>query len=251
MDTILAHFTMQPQQFRLRPDAFKAIRKKILLIAIPLLLIAMTLGFAIAHFGSDKPEGDFGFMLLAIPMALVFVVPSFLTTLKRQKTMFESYRLTFDGKTLIREQKNTPTIQLSFFEVRQISKVSNGSFVIQGLQKGDCIYVSEHIEDYKEVETALNNIMPVTTKLSKSLMQKYGWLLVLGMLGLMMVVFISKNAFLITGCGIVLLVFLGWGWYECKTNKSIDKKTRKGLWWLLILFFAVLARIIGSWMGVL
>ena len=208
----------------------------------------MGVGLSIAHFNSDKADRDFNLTLLAIPLALVLIVPSFLKTLKRQKEQFESYRLTIEGNTLVREQHNTPTIHLSFLDVREIVKIGNGSFVIQGLNKGDCIQVPVQIEDYNEVESSLNSIMPVTTKLSKSLMQQYGWLLVLGMLAFMIVVFVSPNPFVVTSGGALLIALLGWALYECRHSKSIDEKTRKGLWWLWLLMLLVIARIVAVWL---
>ena len=163
---------MQPKQFRLQQDAYKKVRKKFLLIFLPLMVFAAGVGFSIAHFNGEEKGGDITYLIFALPIALLVIVPTMLKTLKRQKEQFQSYRLTIEDTLLVREQKDTPTIELSFLDVKEIIKVGNGSFVIQGLQKGDSIQVPAQIEEYELVESSLNSIMPVTTKLSKSLMQQ-------------------------------------------------------------------------------
>ena len=71
-------------------------------------------------------------------------------------------------------------------------------------------------------------------------MEKYKWILIISMLGLMASVYLSTNKMIVGITGVILIAFLGYSFYEVRRNKNIDEKTKKGMWWLILVLFSII-----------
>ena len=70
------------------------------------------------------------------------------------------------------------------------------NFIIKGKSAYDIIIVPAQIENYGEVELLLKQIKPFDEKITKPFFQKYPQIISLLVIGLMAVVYISKNKIL-------------------------------------------------------
>ncbi len=229
------------EQFKIRKDGFKEIRKAMLIKAIPISLLATFGGLAISHFNTNAQQSDINVFPFVIPLVLGALAFGLYRGVNRQKEIFDSYILTIDDNGITREQHNTPTISISNADLKEIIKNSNGSFTIKGNSTVNVIGVPSQIDDYKKLEKLLSEIRQILSKNSEPFLQKYRGLLSILTIGLMAAVYISKNKIIVGVCGTVLISALGYSFFEVQRSKNIDSKTKKGMWWLIF----VTASIIG------
>jgi len=231
---------MSTQEFRIRPDGFKEIRKTLLTKSLPLLLLTVLGGLAIIHFTTNEQQKDLSTYQFLIPVISGLLVLSTYLAIKRQQQLFESYRLTLDDNNITREQYNTPTISIPIAEIREIIKNSNGSIIIKGNSTINSIGVPSQISDPEKLESLLNQLKPISNKTKEPFFQKFSGLFSVLLLGLMGAVFLSSNKIVVGICGPVLLIVLGYSIFETQRSKNIDNKTKKGMWWLLVIIISII-----------
>src|SRR4051812_3613776 len=116
--------------YKFKPGAFKEIRKKVFLRTIPLLLIAVTLGLGMSFLRSDGAPDDFLTLKIAIPLVLLLAGFAVYRTISAQKAFLETYTLTIADNVITREQYNTATMAVHFFEIKDIVKKKNGLIIV-------------------------------------------------------------------------------------------------------------------------
>jgi hypothetical protein len=229
------------EQFKIRQDGFKEIRKTILIKAIPISLFAAVGGLAISHFATNGQQSDVNVYPFLVPIVLGVLAFGLYRGVKRQKEIFDSYILTVDNNGITREQHNTPTISISNADVSAIIKNSNGSFTIKGSSLVNVIGVPSQIDDYEKLENSLAQIRQISTKSSQPFLEKFRGLIAILTIGLMAAVYISKDKIIVGVSGAVLLVVLGYSFFVVQKSKNVDSKTKKGMWWIIL----VIASIVG------
>ena len=228
------------EQFKIRKDGFKEIRKVMLIKAIPFSLLAAFGGLAISHFNTNGQQSDVNVFPFVIPIVLGALAFGLYRGVNRQKEIFDSYILTLDGNGVTREQHNTPTIIISKEELSEIIKNSNGSFTIKGNSYVNVIGVPSQIDDYEKLEKLLAEIGPISTKSNEPFLQKFRGLLSILTIGLMAAVYISKDKLIVGTSGTILLVVLGYSFFEVQRSKNIDSKTKKGMWWVILVTASII-----------
>lgn len=229
------------EQFKIRQDGFKEIRKMMLIKAIPISLLAVSGGLVISHFTTNEQQSNENVFSFVIPMVLGALAFGLYRGINRQKEIFDSYRLMIDNNGITREQHNTPTITISNTDVSEIIKNSNGSFTIKGNSFVNVIGVPSQIDNYEKLEKSLAEIRQISTKNSEPFLQKFrGILSSILTIGLMASVYISKDKIIVGVSGTVLLTVLGYSFFEVQKSKNIDSKTKKGMWWLIIVIASIM-----------
>jgi hypothetical protein len=229
------------QQFRIRPDAFGALRKKVLMRSIPIMLIAASAGAIIPLINSKEKASDTSFLFFFIPIIIGVMGFSIWNALKKQQKLLESYLLTIDGNVITREQLNTEEITIYFHEVKEIVRGNQGSLAIKGFDKTEIIYVPIHIERYGELEALLGEIKPITApSTSASLLQKLSPLLSLVGIALMLTVYMASNKIVVGIAGTLCIALLCYSIYEVRRSKNIDKRTKNRIWIVLIVMASIL-----------
>lgn len=228
------------KQFKIKAGGFSEIKKAIVIRAVPLALIASIGGLAISHFSGNGQNIDSSNYLIMTPLILCALAFGIFRSIKQQKEIFDSYTLTVSDNTITRVQHNTSTISINYTDVSEIIKNKNKSFTIKGSTAVDIIGIPSQIEAYDQLENMLIEIKPITVKTKEPLLQKYTGLLPILVLGLMAVVYISNNKFLVGASGIILLAGIGYALFESQRSKSIDNKTKKRMWWVILVAFSIL-----------
>jgi hypothetical protein len=229
------------EQFEIKQDGFKEIRKAMLIKTIPISLLAVFGGLAISYFNTNAQQSDVNVFPFVIPIVLGALAFGLYRGVNRQKEIFASYRLTLDINGITREQHHTPAITISNTDISEIIKNANGSFTIKGNSSVNVIGVPSQIEDYEKLEKSLAEIRQISTKISEPFLQRFRGPLSILIIGLMAAVYISKDKIIVGVSGLVLLVFLGYSFFEVQRSKNVDSKTKKGVWWLIL----VTASIVG------
>jgi hypothetical protein len=229
------------EQFRIRQDGFKDIRKAMLIRTIPLALFAAVGGLAIGYYNSAGQEGDNTGLLVSIPFILLVLAFGLYRAVNRQKEIFNSYRLTIEQDGIRREQQNTPTIYISNTDLNEIVKHLNGSFTIKGNSSVDVILVPSQVENYEKLENLLSGLKPISAPATLPFLQKIRGLASVVVIALMAAVYISKDKMIVGVCGTLLLIAIGYSLFEIQRNKNVDHKTKRGMWVLIF----VIASVIG------
>lgn len=229
------------EQFKIRKDGFKEIRKTLFVRGIPVMIIAISGAIAMSYFNSNNHEQDVNALPFVIPLLLVLVGFAFNKVIKKQKEIFESYVLTIDASSIVRESYNTPTITISNIEVREINKDLKGNYTIKGISSINHIVIPAQIEGREKLESLLNEIKQISVKTSEPFLQKFRILMLILTIGLMAGVYIPKDKLIVGVSGTFLLVFMGYSFVVNQKNKNIDYTTKRKMWWSII----VVASIIG------
>src|SRR6188474_150385 len=149
------------QQFTVRPGSFKEYQNRI--IKIMAFLFGGVLFFVIGlpMLMSDGPS-DLGTLPYLIVLFGGLFVFSIWNAIKKQKQLFESFKLIIDEEKITRERLNTPVIVIYKKDVQRIIKTSAGAFCIEGDSKMNPITIPSQIEDYELLEKTLIEIRPLT-----------------------------------------------------------------------------------------
>ena len=219
-------------------DGFREIKKRTMRITVPFVALALLLGFGISYYNAGG--GDFTTLPLVVLIGLGAGGFGILKGLNRQRDLFNSYTLTMDESSLQREQLNTATLRISKADVKEIVRCPNGSILIKGREQTDTIIVSANIEDYDNFMAALREWGEVRNHEAKPLQQGLLLSLIVGGMALIATVYISTNKYLVLVSGTALLSGLVWSVYQVQTSKNVDRKTKRSLWWTVLVMLSVL-----------
>lgn len=238
------------QQFKIREDGFKEIRKQALTRSVPISLLAVSAGIFISQRNTPQSE-DVNVLPFIIPIALCSVGYGVFVGIKRQKTLFDSYTLTITDTEIKREQFNTPAISIPLGEIKEIVKNKNNSFTIKGTSPQDIIGIPAQIERHEDLEIILQSIDPIVVKQQVTFLERYQGFAGLLTIGLMLCVYVAQNKVVVALSGTALTIFLGWSLYAVQRNKSVDNKTRKSMWLVLLPMISVIVmtilKVTGMW----
>jgi hypothetical protein len=162
--------------------------------------------------------------------------------MRRVKKAYESYELTISENLIAREQQNTPTIAIYLTEVREIIKRRNKGFIVRGKTLNDMILIPAQIENYDQLEAALDHIKPVTTKGITTSALKLQVVLSLVAVGSMMCVYSVENKFIVGTAATLFAAFYIYSFIQTQKSKNVDYKTKRIRWVLLL----VVASVIGT-----
>ncbi len=80
-------------EFRIKENGFNEIKKSIIIKTLPLLALALAVSFSISHFKSNGQTSDTDVLYLVIPIVIISIGLGLFKGLRRQKELFESYKL--------------------------------------------------------------------------------------------------------------------------------------------------------------
>lgn len=240
--------------FKIRPDGFKEIRKKILLFSIPGAIIGLGIGGITAYTGTMNRSNyvtpgyvadhsmDPINLIAYLPIVVFLAILGFgiTRTLKKVKKTFESYELTISENLIAREQLNTPTISIYINEVQEIIKRRKGGFYIKGEKDRDLIIVPKYIENPEQLEIALEKIRPFVSKGKGANQLKWQSILSLASLGLLITVNVSFNKIVVAIAGTLFLGLTIYNFIQAQKSKNIDYRTKRTRWISLVLSFFVI-----------
>lgn len=227
--------------FKIRENGFKEIRNKMLFYSIPLLIIAGAAGISISIVNSKQSENTINTLPIVILLIILASGIGLYRSIKTQKALFESYTLTITNTLITREQLHTPTISLYFNDIKEIAKNKNGSFTVKGKEPQDLIAIPRQIDDYPQLEKALQQIRPIVAKSKVPILEKSPIITGLATIGLMFCVYTVNNKIIVAITGSALVALLVWSFIKIRSSKNIDSKIKQSVWWILLVIFSVIA----------
>ena len=235
------------QQFTTKKNGFRALRKKLLIS----LIISYGLGVVVmVLFSTTNTPGEQDDNSLLIKLMIVALVFAFSTysTLKRQKKMFESYRLTITDDSVIREQHNTPTITIPKNTINEITRTAAGMYCIVGESKLNAIVIPAQIEDPDDLERLLAEIKPITMKASGRLLQYFQITMIVLIFAVICMGLLSESRIILTLSGTAMCALLIWGFVIIRHSRNTDRRMKRLSYLTVIPFLAILANVIIQWL---
>ena len=239
--------------FRIKPNGYKEVRKKMLLWGIPSYLLMVTIvlviTFSIDYDRNDQIKPDsysnndpYEWITWALPIIVIASAGcmGFFRALRRIKKAYESYELTISENLIAREQANTPTISIFLGEVDEIIKRRNKILMVRGKTVRDMILIPAQIENYEQLETVLNEIKPITTKGKTTSWIQLQQLLGLVAVALMICVYTVDNKIVVGVAGALFTAFFIYSFIQIQKSKNVDYRTKRGRWLTLIVVLSVL-----------
>lgn len=207
----------------------------VVIIAIVLLITAL-----IHYRSGGSPDSVDTLPYIVIGVTIMLSV-SVWNSMRRQKKIFESFRLTVSDDALIREQLYTSTITIEKQHVRQIVRLSTGQFLIDGGSRLNSITVPSQIDNADELARILSGITPISEIKAKSWTP---YLTVISALAGMLLIFAgftAENVIISTVSGIALSMVMLCGFIVIQKSRNVEKRLKRMSYFFLIPFISILS----------
>jgi len=182
-----------------------------------------------------------------VPFAVVsFLMFRFFTRLRK---MYESYELQISDNLIAREQLNTPTVSIFKKYVQEIVKRRKWGFTVRGAGAHDVIFIPKQIENYDELEAALDQIKPVSNKSQKSNLQLIQGILSLVGIGLMYCVILVNNKIIVGVAAVLFVAITVWNFIQTQKSKNVQYRAKRFKWLSLIFAIALIYIAVQKIMG--
>jgi len=237
------------QVFKIRQDGFKEIRNKMLLRLIPMVLVAGAVGIGIGSINKEQTENNVNVQPMIITVAIFASGFGIYLSVRRQKALFESYRFIIADGVVMREQLDTPKISIQFNDIKEIAKHKSGVFSVKGRDAASMIAIPVQVDDYQQLEAALQQIQPIVLKDQVPFMERYQSLAALATVGLMFCVYRVNNKIIVALSGSALVALLVWSFIKIRNSKHLDNKTKRSAWWVVLVLVLVIAVMIAKLTG--
>lgn len=228
--------------FTINENGRKALQKTTLkrtfVIVIPLIITVILINY----YQRGGQSEDLILLLLLIPIIGSAMGIGVFIGMKRQKKAFESYTLTISDQEIIREQLNTPTISIPFADIKSIDRNAKGFTIRSSSSAKDIIQIPAQIDNIEELGVLLSQIQPIGGEVEKTLIEKHSNLFTILSTGLVLATLASNNKSVVSICGVLVLLLLGYSFYELQTSKNIDRKTKNTSWVILLVLISLAAK---------
>jgi hypothetical protein len=233
------------QSFKLKQDAYKKIKKRLLIILIPALLVYVIVIPASMGVFTDISSFQFVWSFeLILPLVIIvffmgFTIFSSFRFYNKIKRIYETYELQISDNLIGREQADTPTITIYFRDVQEIVKRRKGGFLVRGTAATDLILIPKSIENHEELEAALAQIKPIASKSQKAPLHIIQLILGLVTVGLMICIINVNNKIIIALAGLMLTAITVYNFIQTRKSKNVDYRTKRFRWFsfmVLLLF---------------
>jgi len=228
--------------FKLDPCGFKEIRQKTLLRTIPIAVLAALAGLYISSVNQNTGTSSLDTLPIVIPIMIVALCFGIFSGLKRQKDMWDTYELTIDGETISRTQNNVPTVTIKKDDLQEIVESPQGHILLKTGNRTNLINIPSSVQDRDE----LLNTLAGFGQINKEVGNKSNLTLFISLagIGLMLVFFVSKDKSIILLTGTILTGGLLWAFFEIQKSKLIDKKTKRGAYFIFLVLFSIIGRLL-------
>ena len=212
-------------KFKLRPEGFAAVKKKIVLRFTVILVLAMVLVVVVdqngaGRYGRNANDWFFTGLVVAILGSLAIW-----RALKYQLVLYTSYTIAIENNSITRLQQNTPAITIFFSEVTGITKSTDGTLTVKGTKPGDIIYIPPTVENKADIELLLKKIAPIGQRVP--LVQRYSLLVTVAFFTLMACLYIVNNKAVVGISGTVVSAVLAWGMYHLQSSRNFDARLKR------------------------
>ena len=229
--------------YRLAPAYYAALKRRLLLTAVPIICIAGAIGYlaGLLQKGSTLPT-----TLLFMGLTGVFFVFTIPRSYRQQRDLAQSYLLIVNGDSITRKQEGAQDIYLTKNGIARITETPDKGLGIISINSKQRFGIPATLEGYDDLRRTLAAWHAIQTVKPK----KMYWqalvvpFLALVLIGLFAVAVISTDKVLVTAAGGLALIMSVGSAIVIWKNPQVDAKTRSKLWLASIPLVALIAKII-------
>lgn len=229
---------METRIFRLNPESYPALRKRIIIRTTLLVLIIWGgVSFMLLKDGDQDSTG----IWFVAGMALFYGYLIFKTSKKRRK-IYESYTLIIDEWNITRKQDGLKDMQIPLSEITTIEKNAENRFVIRGKSKAplERILIPRQIEDYDRIEEILAGFKSITVNLKPNYLEKYRMLITLILVAPVLGVYVMDNKIIVSVCAVLAVTMLVYSMFYMLKYKNTVKSWNRTLWFMPLIIISIL-----------
>jgi hypothetical protein len=230
------------REYKLSPQFFSQITKRILIVGLPIMLLALAGGLWI---GGQEAQSITPFLII-VPLFLIILTFSIVRGINKQKRNWSSYRVILDESSIKRVQTGLPEVTIEYGDISKIVESTGVGLVILGSTPSRQISVPATLEDYSQFSLELSsrhsfeNIPVAQTKW----MQFSPSLVGLATIVAFVITFISSNPYIGAITGILLFGGLTVSLVQIQRNSQITKQVKWQSCLILLPLFAIATRVL-------
>lgn len=218
------------QQFKIAPDKLSGFKIALARRAVTMALLMMGCCLSGCYWALSANLTDDNIQFFPVSSFLAVLIFGVIVSRKIKKTrkIAETYILTIDNHSIMREQAGMPTVSIVKNKIKRIYRTKNGNLLVIGPRLKEYIDIPPQIDNYPQLYDMLNNIKPV-----KRLSYNNGlFFLIAGIpLGLSAFGIIAvTNKMVIAICSAIICGVIIFCIYMILSGKYGDEKTKKNIW---------------------
>jgi hypothetical protein len=227
----------------LSPQSIERAKNKALIRGVVVGGFALALGLvgpAAAGLLSWEP------LVIAIPIILVSLTIGMRRGWKILDENLTSYQLLVGSDSIVKRQHRFPDIEIHREQITKIEERSVTGLFIKTADKKLFINVPEGLEGVDELKERLSKWLPpdsITSSKERETLLVAGALLSFGLA--FAILWLSTNLALVIAAGIFLIVYTIWGAVHLFRRRDIDARTKLRPWLILLLVFAYAIMLYG------
>ncbi len=148
------------KEYKISEKQIEIGKRKSLIYAAPIILIALITGFFIGNSGSD-----YSYMYVTLPLLILIIAGAVIIGMKYGNKInndsFSSYKIELLDNSIKKYQKNTSVIEIDKSEVNSITEVVNKGITIRTNNLTKYIFISVYVEGYSELKELLSEWMNI------------------------------------------------------------------------------------------
>jgi hypothetical protein len=230
--------------YNLTEEAESRLRRRIMLQAIPLALVAGTVGVGITLASANSGQA----LWLAVPLISVALALGLAKSYRRELRRLRSFVLRVTPDSIVREMEGMPPRQVQRGEITRITRSSDGTVSIHGEGNRKLMVVPSTVSNPQALLdelTAFRSIEPEEPTKNRWWLRFAPWLSI----GAFAVVAVSRNRALVIVIGTVLFLALMTCLVLLWRNKELETRLRRMSLLGLLPALAILARVVAALTG--
>jgi hypothetical protein len=234
---------MEPLIFKLNPESYPALRKKVITKTILLMVIVWVVVSCVML--KDANRDDLILIICTTGCLVLYYIYVLVKSLKKRKKLYYSYTLTVDELNITRRQEGLSDMQIPIEEITTIEKTTDNRFIIRGTGKAllERILVPHQITDYDELEEVLASFKTITISTKPNYLEKYGLPIVLVFIAPILCVFLVDNKIVVGISAAISTTMIVYSIFYMAKYKNTVNSWKRALWIypLVLIFLLVVA----------
>ncbi len=225
------------KEFKMSTKQIEMEKRKILIYAVPLMLIALIIGLFSGNSESDYSGNMYVILLPVVLLSTIAIVIGIRFGNKIIDDSLTSYKIELLDTSIRKSQKNAPVIEIEMSEVISITEVVNKGITIKTNNITRYIFIPVHVEGYSELKESLSEWMNIT----RSERNNNFFLQIISAVGIVLgfaIIMLCDYSYIVIPVGIVMIIVLIWNQVMIQINPHIDTKIKKIF--LIIIFPVIL-----------
>jgi hypothetical protein len=228
--------------YRLSPAYYTALKRRLLLTAIPIISAAGAVGFIAGLLQGGTTLVNAALFAALTGVFFIFTIPR---SYIQQRNLAETYKLTVDGDTITRTQNGAQDISITRSGIARITETPDKGLGIIAINSKLRFGIPVTLEGYAELRKTLASWHQIQAVKPRGMHWQAAIvpLVAMALIGLFAVAIISSDKTLVTATGGLALIVSVASALILVNNPQVDAKTKSKLWLISIPLLALAAKV--------